>query len=395
MKIKTKVGTSIVAVALSVVSTFTAVNTFGRKGTVTEASVRTVQLEIAPQYETYLTGFNEKEIGYDDKTNEVSFHGVMDYDENVLSMFDKVSLSEEVDVDTANIVYDCSFDMAKMQFTFVAKLLDENDEVVEIEEMVTDAFVTEMGGLDAYIEIGDETYLLSDYMSAEALDNCFWWIVAIVVTTVIVTYVVVAETAEQIKAEQNYEYNKSLESSGAGVSKGNYITNQEEKTRDGYKSAKYGFGFTEFSGVGCEVASVYNLLIALGRSEMLSETIYNFEKWAIEFAFAWGALGSNPKEIYRYLNKRGILYTTYTSYDSLKNALAAKQTCNVIMSSWNNGGMLTSIFSLEGLHTYYFRKETAGCFTTYNLRYGSGTKSYPTLDAIYAEGGDFIVAYVI
>lgn len=60
-----------------------------------------------------------------------------------------------------------------------------------------------------------------------------------------------------------------------------YLTDQSETNRKNYNCGNYRFGFTTFSGVGCEVASAYNAMIALGKTEILSETIYSFEKWAI------------------------------------------------------------------------------------------------------------------
>ena len=77
-----------------------------------------------------------------------------------------------------------------------------------------------------------------------------------------------------------------------------YLTDQSETNRKNYNCGNYRFGFTTFSGVGCEVASAYNVMIALGKTEMLSETIYSFEKWAIEFAIAWGNFGSNATAFY-------------------------------------------------------------------------------------------------
>ena len=39
-----------------------------------------------------------------------------------------------------------------------------------------------------------------------------------------------------------------------------YITGQNRTRVKGYNAGNYHFGFTTFGGVGCEVASVYNLL---------------------------------------------------------------------------------------------------------------------------------------
>lgn len=374
------------------------------------AKVRTVSVSINPEYDSYLTGFKDKQIDYIEEENKVSFYGVMDYNEDVLSAFDKVSLADEVDIDNTDIVYDCSFDMKKMQFTFIAMLRDENKEIIEIDEMVTDAFVTESGGLDAYIEIDGETYLLSDYFSTEAIDNCFFgWLknlfkkavvkVIAVVAVVVVVYVAVAEVAEQIKADDNLKYNEQLERNGQGVASGSYIANQDygmttkdtkydsEEYPDNYYPADYRFGFTTFGGVGCEVASVYNLLIALNKSEMLSKTIYNFEKWAIEFAVGWGNLGSNPKQISKYLDKKGIAYTKITDYDSFKSQVTGKANCRIIMSRWNDP-------FTDGIHTFYIDKASFGTYRSYNWEYKPEDVKRYNIDT-FNNGSRFIVGYII
>ncbi|MCM1009071.1 MAG: hypothetical protein NC485_14380 [Ruminococcus flavefaciens] len=387
---KTNVCMSIIAVILSIVLFTTAIvlNNTEQGTTKVVAVTRTIDLSIAPEYETYLKNFDEKTLDYDD--NQVSFHGVMGYDERVLSMFDQVALAESIDTEQSNIVYDCSFDMEKMQFTFKAVLLDENDEVIEIDETVTDAFVTEMGRLDAYIELNGETYLLSDFVSTDGIDKCIapWLIALIVVVVIVVVYVVVAESAEQIKAKKNYEANQKREAAGNGVKKGNYITKQSEKSRKDYKSGDYLFGFTTFDGVGCEVASVYNLLISLGRGEMLSQTIYNFEKWALEYSVGWGHLGSDPDTIYRYLKNYSISYTKYKSLSNFRTALAKEKNCYVIMSTWNKGAG-------TGLHTYYFEKLNNGKLSTYNFHYDTAPIEYNSLDIITSNTGNFICAYII
>lgn len=352
------------------------------------AQVRTVELSALPNYDCYLEDFSEKFVSYDDE--QVSFHGKTDYNEKILSMFDKVSLSEGISEDESNIVYDCSFDMESMQFLFKATLLDELGNPIEIEEITTDAFVTENGRLDAYIELDGETYLISDFVSTEAIDEClFGWLKAIaVVVVVVVVYVVVAETAEQIRAKKNYEYNKKLERDGKGVNLGTYVTDQSNSSKKGNSPANYRFGFTSFKGVGCEVAAAYNAMIALGKSERLSETIYSFEKWAIEFAFAWGSLGSNPLQISTYLNKKGIGYKKIINYSSFKSDVENKTSCHIIMSRWNAYG--------DGsLHTFYVHKKTNSLYYGYNWKYDEvDPYKRDNLDA-FNNGNGFIVGYIV
>ena len=391
MKTRTKVGISVVAVLLSFVMLLNGIilgNSSNETGSVI-ALTRTMELSIAPEYETYLKDFEDKSIKYDEEC--VSFHGIMEYDERVLSVFDRVALAENIDAEQSNIAYDCAFDMESMQFTFRAMLLDENNNVIEIDEMVTDAFVTETGQLDAYIEIDGETYLLSDYVSTNAIDEClFGWLKAlIVVVVVIVVYVVVAETAEQIKAKQNYEYNKQLEASGRGVTKNTYITGQNRTNVTGNNPGNYRFGFTSFSDVGCEVAAAYNAMIALERAEMLSETIYCFEKWAIEFAIAWGNFGSNPLQISTFLKKKDIGFSKITNYSSFKSAVENEKSCHIIMSRWNDPWT-------DGLHTFYVEKKANSEFYAYNWDYydNSPSEKKDNID-VFNDGSAFIVGYIV
>ena len=97
--------------------------------------------------------------------------------------------------------------------------------------MDTEAIVTEDGRLDACIEIAGETYLLSDYKNTEIIDNC---VVGFILGAIVI-YVVMAERAEQKRAEENFKYNKKLETDGKGVKKGVYITDQTEVSVSGKK----------------------------------------------------------------------------------------------------------------------------------------------------------------
>ena len=76
-------------------------------------------------------------------------------------------------------------------------------------------------------------------------------------------------------------------------------------------------------------------MISLGRSERLSQTIYCFEAWSIEFAGGWRKLGSNPIEISRYLDRKKVSYKKYTSFSASKKVAAKKNKCRIIMSTWN------------------------------------------------------------
>jgi hypothetical protein len=377
------------------------VNLFGIQFSKTvskDTIVRTVQLENS-QLDTQAVLDTFVTYDLESDGSNVTFTGVKQFDIESLSQIDSVSLDDIAPEDINNVQFDLSFLEERMQFVFSMKYLDSYGKTLAEENEVSDAIVTPTGGLDALIHIFGEEILLSEYVEQLKVEEDAWWTIAIavvkIIVPIVVVYVIVAETAEQIKAGSNYTYNKNLETSNNGVAKGNYITNQRESSLANYRSGNYRFGFTTFSGVGCEVASVYNLLIGLSKAEMLSETIYNFERWAIEFSVAWGNLGSNPLDIYRYLSKKSIPYTKYTSYSSFKTALSKKSSFKVIMSTWNEGSMLNSIVKIAGLHTYYIDKISSSSFKSYNFESRSIPKDHGSIDEIYNDSGDFIVAYII
>ena len=193
--------------------------------------------------------------------------------------------------------------------------------------------------------------------------------------------------AEQVKAKLNYKYNKQLESSGRGVGKGYYIYDQTNVKTLNRKSGNYRFGFTTFKNVGCEVAAAYNTALSLNDSERLSQTIYYFEEWAIEFSIGWGHLGSNPLEIYRYLKRRGFSYKKYTNFSKLKDDVEKRNSCRIIMSRWNSK-------KTNGLHTFFVKKTGKNSLYAYNWSYGSGSVKRASLNS-FNDGSGFIVGYLI
>ena len=219
-----------------------------------------------------------------------------------------------------------------------------------------------------------------------------WRLFAFIVAVIVVVYVIVCETAEQIQAEKNLVHNRNLENdlnTLNDIPLETYITRQANDNVREYK-----LGFADFDGVGCEVASVYNLLISLDRAELLSEVIYNFEKWSIVYAVGWGYLGSNPKQIYKYLRNRGIAYTKYTSLSRFRRAVANTHSDNYIYSAWNNPVS-------KGLHTFYLRRNmtveedsTIISYTGYNSTI-EGIGSYNNISAVQNDYGPFIIGYII
>jgi len=316
--------------------------------------------------------------------NFVEFNGTTIKNENTNSFIDEVSyfdVSKDSDIEIK-----CQFDMLNTIFLLDIGAYDTcgnfSHQIVE-----TPAIITETGGLDAFVELDENNnFYLSDYANESSLNECFWWVIAILV--IIVVYVVVAEIAEQVKARENYDYNKNLEATNNGVGYGCYITDQTKTNRYNYKSGNYHFGFAEFKNVGCEVASLYNLMISLGRTQRLSQTIYDVETLCIEFSIGWGHLGSNPYDAYRFLDKYNIRYETPGSYYKFKKVVENTNSCKIIMANWNKR-------TIDGMHAYFVEKNN-NKFITYNLIcYDFPYTRYKTIDEIINESGDFIVGYII
>lgn len=361
------------AVALSVVTgAFFTFN--GAKPT--ETRIRTAHLEIPPQYTEYVETLFNKGAHLEGDEEYVRFMGITD---------------GMVDVD---VTYECVFNANTFEFELLVSTGQDGD------SDIVQGFINDYGGLDAPVTVEGEERYISDYKDVEKLDDLllaewegrtlddvlFGWFVRIVV--VIVVYVIVAQTAEQIRADSNYTYNQRLERDGRGVNLGNYITDQEEVSRSGYNSGNYRFGFTTFEEVGCEVAAVYNAMIAMNAEELLSETIYKFEKWAIEISVGWGKLGSNPRQINKYLDRRGFSYSKYTDYDAFENAVnVAPSDAHIIMSRWNDP-------ITDGLHTFYIQKITNNVYYSYNWNYEDDYVDKTSISA-FNDGSGFIVGYIV
>lgn len=202
------------------------------------------------------------------------------------------------------------------------------------------------------------------------------------IRVVVPVYAAVARTAEQIKAEKNHEANQARDGGVSG-----YIEDQWAA-----ECADFDLGFAKFNRTGCEVAAVYNAMLAMGRGEPLSETIYKFEKWGIEFDCGWGFLGSNPREIYRYFKKEKIRYMRCFTESSFDSEVSYAPQAHLIMSNWNNP--ITT-----GLHTFYLHgswqddiilKAGFNLYTSYNANLEQGTRP-----SQFALGMPFIVGYVI
>lgn len=222
-----------------------------------------------------------------------------------------------------------------------------------------------------------------------------WLTSLIVVAAVIVAYVIVTQVAEQIRATDNFSFNETLETPDKngnveGLSLGTYIEDQTDPHVKVYQ-----FGFTTFDKVGCEVAAIYNLMIDLGDPKMLSEVIYDFEKWAIEYAFAWGNFGSEPRKLYRYLKKNKIQYKKYTSYKKYQKAVSVTDSDHYISSFWNEP-------FTNGLHTFYIYRDliekeekSIPLYTAYNYSTSLNIRQDMDFTAFKDKFSNFIIGYII
>ena len=390
---------------------------------VSEIKARTIEVDPIDMASRYAAKFEDSELVVNDKKNIVTIIASDEYQETNDILFDPVSMGSateevvltdeeyereygereiadteklerdiensetEVDGQDKEVKYECSFDMEKLVYEFKAELVASDGTVVDTEQITTNAIITENGGLDARIIVDGQEYLMSDYENTSSIDNCS---IASVIKMVEI-YLAVSETAEKLKAKSNYADNRKLEADGNGVAKGKYVYNQADKTTQDYKAGNYQFGFTSFKNVGCEVAAAYNAAYAIHDTERLSQTIYYFEAWALEFSIGWGRLGSNPLEIDRYLKKRGISYAKYTTLASLKTALGKKTKCSIIMSRWNNP-------VTDGLHTFYVKKTGKGSYYGYNWDYYKFAKSRSDKQssiASFNDGSGFVVGYIV
>lgn len=345
---------------------------------------------------------------------------IYDFDED--TAWTRFKASTSAIVMEEELTYDCTFNPTNMTFNFIIS----NDIGIEEENETINALVSGYNGeLYGIIEIDEDArYNFADYkddtklgdlleeiinskgeevivpFSTPASDSenhvtvenevstisLFGRILFRVIAIVIVVYVIVAETAEQIRAKKNYEANKNR-----NFSSEEYITNQLDTS-----VANYDFGFTKFGEVGCEVVAVYNLMMSLGRPERLEDVIYDFERWAIEFSVGWGHLGSNPREIYRYLRKKNIEYRRYTK-------LQYEKFCSM---SENEGDKKDFIFSrwntpiTEGLHTFYVEKRDGTFYSMNNYdsdfykEHGDRDEYYGSMSE-FSEGLQFICGYII
>ncbi len=318
--------------------------------------------------------------------------------------------------DFDSMLFRCSFDMESLY-------LENYYESQKCKVAECDSFyfeVDEGGKLDATLEydvpsIGSvQQYQLSQYKDLKELEKLAFGettegdssislqsigVTLLMIAALITIYVVVTESAEQIRAKQNYIFNQTLDNESDGMNEEYYIYNQRA-TETNYRNAgRYRFGFTTFDKTGCEVAAVYNMLISAGCNQPLSVVIHDFETWGIEFSVAWGSFGSNPNQIGKILSQYGFVYSRYSSpgaglagssrrYRDYKRHVSVYSAAHLIVAKWNPSPLT------EGLHTFYISMPEDDVFYMYNNDNEYGPEEIASLDELFPNGKGFIVGYI-
>lgn len=406
MKQKTKAFISVIAVLLSCVLLslilFTKNNSKNISGA---ASTRTIALtQSTLDAQSILNEFDEATLTKNGTTTY--FEGYKSLDKNLFSQIDYISDTDIEDLNITAVKYCFSYDEETNLVTIQASMRNEENRL-EIEQISGVAFINEDGEIDAVMNVDGENILLSEMRDAGLIENCGWFkrliksivkVVAVTVVAVAVAAVVVgtagtaavavvatvgvtacaASTTQTVKANTNYSHNKKQSLHGDVDSKG-YITDQ----------SYYGdwqFGFAYLNDVGCEVIATYNAMIKLGKKKSLADVIYDFEMYNIDFDIGFGHLGSNPRQIYRYLNKYGVRYTAYDSFNKLKSAADSMSDCTIIFTSKTN----KSVAGIHAIHTFMIEKNKSGIYKSYNGYIDSGV-----YDLSLAIRYQFDYAYIV
>jgi len=114
--------------------------------------------------------------------------------------------------------------------------------------------------------------------------------------------------------------------------------------------------------------------------------IFDFEMSNIMFDIGFGHLGSNPRQIYRYLDKYVVSYDKYSSLDKLKDATENDETYKIIFTSKND----ESFAGIHEIHTFFIEK-TNGNYYSYNSY--DRFETYDTLDKFVKFKFDY--AYIV
>ncbi|MBQ9959762.1 MAG: hypothetical protein IJP01_05350, partial [Oscillospiraceae bacterium] len=122
---------------------------------------------------------------------------------------------------------------------------------------------------------------------------------------------------------------------------GGYITDQSK-----FEGSELRYGFDKIARVGCEIISVYNLLLDLEKSPSLAEVALWFQLTGSQMM--GGFLGNNPYYIDRVLSHYNIPNTKYYSAVQLQQDVEPGDTM-VISYCWRNS------LGIPQYHTYFLK----------------------------------------
>ena len=186
-------------------------------------------LFVLPCMATLLDSNATKEVTQQTRTIETS-NDLVDYEsilnefenskletEGLLTTFEgvqKYNLQDFVDIDEVNntdiqneefsVKYQFSYDLETNLVTLTAILMDGTDAIL-IDNVIGEAFINEMGNIDAILEVEGEYVLLSELQDAGMIQNCGWFsrlIKKVVVAAVVV--VAVAAVASAVVATAGF-----------------------------------------------------------------------------------------------------------------------------------------------------------------------------------------------
>jgi len=197
MKVKTKIGMSIVAVLLAIVLGFVSAS-FGSNSqiaTETTASTRTIELsKTEVDSQSLLAEFDNATLTTEG--NLTTFEGTKPLDLSALSEIDNISEVDFEGLANATVKYRFTYDSEENVVT-IAATAELPDGTVEVDEIRGVGFINENNEIDAVMNVDGEGILLSEMQNSGLIENCGWFsnLIKQVATVVAVTAVVVAAAA--------------------------------------------------------------------------------------------------------------------------------------------------------------------------------------------------------
>jgi len=149
------------------------------------------------------------------------------------------------------------------------------------------------------------------------------------------------DTAHNVIAKKNYQYNKNVDLSSY---KGGYINDQNDGA---VSNLKLGSRTMDYNG--CEVIAAYNAMLTLGEKRDIRDIAYHFEN---DGQMLGGEFGTNPYAAKRYFTQNGYKVKTLEGEDITDNKIPKAD--SYILSFWNDKDVKGA------LHTVAMRKTKKG-----------------------------------